>query len=249
MKKIVLVFACFSVLSLTACGKNESVKTTKKTDTSTSSMVKEDGFTSERETPLDIDWPTAEIGTKIPKPVAGEAEDVIYTDDVLRVDLKSITKKDYDNYYNKIKKDYSSDAKKSDSGDRAYFIGYNKEGYELELFFDGEEKTMGIALEAPKGTDSLVWPSEGLGKQIPVPDNKKGTIKYNSDNQFGADISGVSNSGFKKYVDELKKAGFTKDIQSINSSFQGTNDTGVTVYVRYPGGKLMTIMAYSENEE
>ncbi|MCJ0536674.1 hypothetical protein [Enterococcus cecorum] len=47
MKKIVSVFACVSVLTLAACGKNETVKVTKNTVASTSSIVKEDDFTSE----------------------------------------------------------------------------------------------------------------------------------------------------------------------------------------------------------
>lgn len=245
MKKIVLVFACISVLSLAACGKNETVKTTKSTTVSTSSMAKEDDFTSESETPLDIDWPSSDIGKQIPKPTSGEAE-VIYTDEVLRIDLKSITKKDYDNYYNKIKKKYSRDVQNQNSDEEAYFRGYNKENYELELYFDGNEKTITIALESPKGAEDLTWPTDGLGKQVPSPDAKKGTIKYNSDNQFGADISEMSKSDFKKYISKLKQSGFTKNTSSSSEYFRATNDSGVNVSVSYSGGNLMNISAYVE---
>ena len=92
----------------------------------------------------------------------------------------------------------------------------------------------------------MTWLTDGLGKQVPSPEAEKGTIKYNSDNQFGADISGMSKSDFKKYISKLKQSGFTKNTNTSSEYFHTTNDSGVNVSVRYSGGNLMNISAYVE---
>lgn len=79
--------------------------------------------------------------------------------------------------------------------------------------------------------DEYVRPKSELGKMLPIPDSRTGTLVSDDESGFCLEITNISNDNFKKYVDTCWDAGYTEDYSRTDSSFCGSNSDGYNVSI------------------
>lgn len=96
------------------------------------------------------------------------------------------------------------------------------------------------------------WPKEGIAQKIAIPNHDFVIVYPNSNSRkITVKIVGITNEDYKKYVDEIKKLGFTIDSESRESYRSGEytaknkdNDEIEIIYSDLNNAMLITARAY-----
>ena len=77
------------------------------------------------------------------------------------------------------------------------------------------------------------WPTQGLGSDLPAPEN--GTIRssYSNKSSFSATIKGIKQADFDAYVEECQKSGYTIDAESSDRQYEAYNEADQKLTVSY----------------
>lgn len=86
---------------------------------------------------------------------------------------------------------------------------------------------------SPKKLEKINWPTSGLASEVPTPNMKYGSIGYNTEDMFSADMDEADKDDFVEYVDMCKEAGFVIDENVSDNSFAAYDEEGVKVDIYY----------------
>lgn len=216
MKKLKLLLATFMVFGLVGCGGDSS-----------------------------IDWPTSGLATKIPKPEKRKGEIVYNYDDMFDANITNISKEDYNNYVELLKKEGYN----KDFDDKGFMLTtYNDEGYEVMLFFNEDDGEYSINANAPKATGKLEWPKMGLATLIPKIDSEKGNVEIDSESQLLIYVGGMDADKYNDYVQKCMDKGFTKDYDKTEKLFAAHDKNGNSLRVSLEGANTVCITMYAADE-
>lgn len=76
------------------------------------------------------------------------------------------------------------------------------------------------------------WPGKGLGALIPKPDQGKIEITENDDDEFTANVEGVSKDFFDEYAEKCVKAGFNVDVEK-DHDFEAFREDATKIEISY----------------
>ncbi|MGI6224926.1 MAG: lipoprotein [Peptococcales bacterium] len=163
MRKMLIIFIVFFlVLSLAGCGVKEKIesKVSEKIVEKTLETVVGDG-----DTKIDIDggkitvkdkdggeatfggteWPKNGISDYIPEFKAGKISGVIQNaDSSALIMVEEVKKKDFESYYEKIKKDFTENVFEMNSDDAITFFGENGKDFAVQLTYEVENEILTI---------------------------------------------------------------------------------------------------------
>ncbi|MCQ2498578.1 MAG: zinc-ribbon domain-containing protein [Lachnospiraceae bacterium] len=98
---------------------------------------------------------------------------------------------------------------------------------------------------SPKKLEKINWPTSGLASEVPTPNMKYGSIGYNSEDMFRADMDEVDKDDFVEYVDMCKNAGFIVAAKEGDTDYKAFNADGVKVEISfYSIGEKANIHVY-----
>ena len=216
MKKLKLLLAAFMVFGLVGCGGDSS-----------------------------IDWPTSGLATKIPKPEKGNGEIVYNDEDMFNANITDISKEDYSNYVDLLKKDGYD----KDFDDKGFMLTtYNDEGYEIMLFFNEDDGEYSINANAPKATGKLEWPKVGLATLIPKIDSEKGNVDIDSESQLLIYVGDMDADKYNDYVQKCMEKGFTKDYDKTEKLFTAHDKNDNSLRISLEGANTVCITMYAADE-
>lgn len=183
-------------------------------------------------------WSDVVLGDMIPEPESHFGEIIHNTDEYLMIDIFKTKAKQYSEYVNACtKKGFTVEAEKTEYS----YNAFNKDGYELDLYYDEDETEMSITLDAPEEYGELDWPNNEITKLIPKPKSKVGKVEESSLYDFCAYIGETSLDDYQEYVKLCSEKGFTIDEDKSKKYFSAKNSDGYELHVDYAGNKRMYI--------
>lgn len=183
-------------------------------------------------------WSDVVLGDMIPEPESHFGEIIHNTDEYLMIDVFKTKAKQYSEYVNACtKKGFTVEAEKTEYS----YNAFNKDGYELDLYYDEDETEMSITLDAPEEYGELDWPDNEITKLIPKPKAKVGKVEESSLYDFCAYIGETSLDDYQEYVKLCSEKGFTIDEDKSKKYFSAKNNDDYKLDVDYIGNKRMYI--------
>lgn len=183
-------------------------------------------------------WSDVVLGDMIPEPESHFGEIIHNTDEYLMIDVFKTKAKQYSEYVNACtKKGFTVEAEKTEYS----YNAFNKDGYELDLYYDEDETEMSITLDAPEEYGELDWPDNEITKLIPKPKAKVGKVEESSLYDFCAYIGETSLDDYQEYVKLCSEKGFTIDEDKSKKYFSAKNNDEYKLDVDYIGNKRMYI--------
>lgn len=187
---------------------------------------------------LSGEWANLLLGNRLPQ-LTGYAIDIETNDkDWLELTVEGVDRTGFVNYIAACENiGYTVDAERDEND----FNAFDSEGYELELYFDEDEKTLEIDLSAPEELMEFGWPSTGLGAMLPATASNRGSIWWNDNESFGADIGNMDKEAFSAYADKCKDAGYNIDYVKGEEYFEAYSAEGYFLTIYYQGGNVIEI--------
>lgn len=170
------------------------------------------GCGSDSEEYTTITWATSGIGSLAPKPKSTKGKISIDSEDSYQATISEVSVDDFKSYVNDCKKkgfdvDYSSVD--------GMYTAKDKKGYALSVYYQDDEETMDIIINAPEQETT----AEKTTKSSKKKSSKKSTSS--SDNvspEFKATMDSYEEF-FNDYVDFMKKYKNSTDITSMASDY------------------------------
>lgn len=170
------------------------------------------GCGSDSEEYTTITWATSGIGSLAPKPKSTKGKISIDSEDSYQATISEVSVDDFKSYVNDCKKkgfdvDYSSVD--------GMYTAKDKKGYDLSVYYQDDEETMDIIINAPEQETT----AEKTTKSSKKKSSKKSTSS--SDNvspEFKATMDSYEEF-FNDYVDFMKKYKNSTDITSMASDY------------------------------
>ncbi len=217
MKKLfVILLAVIMIISLAACGKNETIEKTS--------------------------WEDIELSQYIPKPEKFNGNVTTNRNDVTIFKVVEITKSEYKDYVQQcINMGYGVDLE-YENWDTVYGA-FNNEGYSVRIIFNDTSKEMNVTVQVPETQTmkEIAWPSSGLATVVPVPTSTLGYISWNNSDKFIAHLGNTSREAFNDYVKECEDYGFTIDFSKSDKSYSALNNDGYKLHLMYLGANVIEI--------
>lgn len=169
------------------------------------------GCGSDSEEYTTITWATSGIGSLAPKPKSTKGKISIDSEDSYQATISEVSVDDFKSYVNDCKKkgfdvDYSSVD--------GMYTAKDKKGYALSVYYQDDEETMDIIINAPE--------QETTAEKTTKSSKKKSSKKSNSSSGVNADFKATMDSYeefFNDYVDFMKKYKNSTDITSMASDY------------------------------
>lgn len=170
------------------------------------------GCGSDSEEYTTITWATSGIGSLAPKPKSTKGKISIDSEDSYQATISEVSVDDFKSYVNDCKKkgfdvDYTSVD--------GMYTAKDKKGYDLSVYYQDDEETMDIIINAPEQETT----AEKTTKSSKKKSSKKSTSS--SDNvspEFKATMDSYEEF-FNDYVDFMKKYKNSTDITSMESDY------------------------------
>jgi hypothetical protein len=170
------------------------------------------GCGSDSEEYTTITWATSGIGSLAPKPKSTKGKISIDSEDSYQATISEVSVDDFKSYVNDCKKkgfdvDYTSVD--------GMYTAKDKKGYDLSVYYQDDEETMDIIINAPEQETTAEKTTKGSKKKS----SKKSTSS--SDNvspEFKATMDSYEEF-FNDYVDFMKKYKNSTDITSMASDY------------------------------
>lgn len=193
-----------------------------------SNAQKENDRLLEEKYSMQYEWPPSGLSTYLPRPesVYGKVE----TDNETRfnIELYKISRSDFDNYVKACEeKGFNISITKTDG----VFYAYNGDECSLDMFYDEDEETLELFLDAPLPMEEIKWPNNDLTKRIPKPNSLIGNIRWNNSENFGVYIDDITAEEYEEYVDKCIEAGFSIDYSRGEKTFSATDADGYKIVV------------------
>ena len=169
------------------------------------------GCGSDSEEYTTITWATSGIGSLAPKPKSTKGKISIDSENSYQATISEVSVDDFKSYVNDCKKkgfdvDYTSVD--------GMYTAKDKKGYDLSVYYQDDEETMDIIINAPE--------QETTAEKTTKSSKKKSSKKSNSTSSVSADFKATMDSYeefFNDYVDFMKKYKNSTDITSMASDY------------------------------
>ncbi len=193
-----------------------------------SNAQKENDRLLEEKYSVQYEWPSNGLSTYLTRPesVYGKIE----TDNETRfnIELYKISRSDFDDYAKACEKNgFNISITKTDG----VFYAYNENECSLDMFYDEDEETLELFLDAPIPMEEIKWPDNDLTKRIPKPNSLIGNIRWNNSENFGVYIDNITAGEYEEYVDRCIEAGFSIDYSRGEKTFSATDAEGYKIVV------------------
>ena len=155
----------------------------------------------------DYDWPSQKDGFAAAIPKIGDRPDYAYVHDrECSITLQNATQDMFNEYVEQAKKDgFTIDVTVTDNT----YNAYNEDDLELDVSYLASSKIMYVKLyDAIEWSSPLVWPTQGVMKEVPKPDSDSAFIETMSNSYFKAFINDVTPDKFMEYIETCLAAGF-----------------------------------------
>ena len=170
------------------------------------------GCGSDSEEYTTITWATSGIGSLAPKPKSTKGKISIDSEDSYQATISEVSVDDFKSYVNDCKKKVFDVDYTSVDG---MYTAKDKKGYDLSVYYQDDEETMDIIINAPEQETT----AEKTTKSSKKKSSKKSTSS--SDNvspEFKATMDSYEEF-FNDYVDFMKKYKNSTDITSMASDY------------------------------
>lgn len=131
--------------------------------------------------------------------------------------------------------------------DGSFYGAYDKEGTYLSVALDGTQYE--LVVRESKINNTFTWPSAGMATKIPKLDSTVGTIDVDTSSTFAVYVGEIEEEEFKAYVEECINMGFNQDYQKGDTYFNGKNQNGDSIQIRYEGVNTMFILVEAKGDE
>lgn len=133
--------------------------------------------------------------------------------------------------------------------DATSFNAYDEAGNELNLDFLPNVEDDPIYLKMYKALEfgTLVWPTQGILKEVPQPDSEEMMVESMSSDYFKAYVNNMPSEKFLAYVQQCMDAGFDGRYENGSNTFYGTKEVGddrITVSLELKRNRVMQITVY-----
>lgn len=230
MRKLVTILTITAMVALTGCSTQEEVKPKTNQEPVKEEVVKEPTY----------DWSDSELVKTVPFPETDKTSIEEDNDEMFWVYING-DKKSFTSYVEKCKKNgFNIDIQEIEG---ETFAAYNEDGTRLSLHLDGTQYELTVTESMIK--DNIVWPSTGMSSLITNPNKSVGTVVVDSSDQFIAYIGDVTKEEFKTYMEGCISKGFKYDFSKGGTYFNGRNNDGDYIYLKYGGVNTMYISMMS----
>lgn len=193
----------------------------------------------------DYYWPEEGFAKTVPR--WGDQPDYSYVNDrEFSATILDATEEIFAQYVAKCKEEgFNVDV----TEDATHFNAYDEAGNELDLDFLQNVEDDPIYLKMYKALefDALIWPTQGILKDVPQPDSEEMMVESMATGFFKAYINDMSPEKFLAYVQQCMDAGFDGRYEKDSNSFYGTKrdgDDSVTVSIELKRNRVMLITVY-----
>ena len=185
-----------------------------------------------------IDWSTIRLNEVLPDPSLSNGEIKDNTKDYLSIIYSKSSMQEYNEYLNKcLEEGYEIDAEESESS----YYAFNEDGYHLSLYYDEDEESLSIDLDAPIVMNEIEWPKSELGNILPMPESTYGNVNYEYSDSFSVYIGNTPKDKYAAYVNQCLDYGFNVDYSKGDDYFYAKNSDGWDLSVSYEGYNTMEI--------
>lgn len=108
------------------------------------------------------------------------------------------------------------------------FQGNDGQIYTVEYAAENNGYSLQSGAKAAKS-----WTEKDFAKAIPTPDTRFITVDYDNDDYYQFTAYDITFEQYQAYCNECQTAGFTNDIEDNKGSFWCTNDSGLTLNIKY----------------
>ena len=183
-------------------------------------------------------WSDLELSGFLPEPKSNVGEILTDSKEYLSIDIHKTSVDEYKNYLDECQSmGFTVDNDKQEYN----YNAFNKEGYELSLWYNDSDKELHIALDAPMKMEMLKWPTSEIASLLPVPKSRIGSISWESSDGFFIYVGDTSKDDYAAYVDECSAKGFSVDYDKGDTYYYADNADGYHISLRYQGNNVMTI--------
>lgn len=186
------------------------------------------------------------LGEMIPELPNDRGEININSSETLDIDLDKISAKEYSSYTALCKEKGYNIEMEADSDS---FDGYNKDGYNLSLYYSSYKKELSITLKAPMKLSEIEWPDNIASSQLPKPKSKIGKFYFEYDDSFFVYIGETSKTDYAEYVSACSNMGFNVDYNKGDDHYSADNNDGWHIRIEYVGNNIMSIDIDPPDEE
>lgn len=192
-------------------------------------------------------WDEIKLAERLPE-INNKME--IYSNDETSfyADIKNYSYNHFKDYIDECKNmGYDINSKTEDG----FYSAYNSENYFLQLTWNeayskNESDGMSVELQVPRGiSEDFEWPVSGLGEEIPMMNDKTGSIESNSADYLSFYVSNVTQKEFDSYISECKSSGYTIDVDESSKSFDGFKENGTKISIYLNDTKEMDVTVES----
>lgn len=188
--------------------------------------------------PVKIKWDEMVLGEQLPEPPANKGEIHENSADMLWINIKSISDKQYADYIDACKEmEFTVDCESNS----AAYSAYNVDGYKLTLSHYGDKEDLSIKLEKPMEMSEISWPDSKAGNQLPVPKSTIGKFAHEYDDNFLVYIGNTSKTDYNNYVKACSDKGFTVDYNKGDNYYYANNGEGWHISLKYEGNNIMSV--------
>lgn len=131
--------------------------------------------------------------------------------------------------------------------DGTLYAAYDKEGTYISVALDGTQYE--LVVRESKINNTFTWPSVGMATKIPKLDSTVGTVDVDTSSTFAVYVGEIEEDEFKAYVEECIGMGFNQDYQKGDTYFNGKNQNGDSIQIRYEGVNTMFIRVEEKGDE
>ena len=170
------------------------------------------GCGSDSEEYTTITWATSGIGSLAPKPKSTKGKISIDSEDSYQATISEVSVDDFKSYVNDCKKkgfdvDYTSVD--------GMYTAKDKKGYDLSVYYQDDEETMDIIINAPEQETT----AEKTTKSSKKKSSKKSTSSSDNVSPEFKKIMDTYEDFFNDYVDFMKKYNNSTDIVSMATDY------------------------------
>ena len=193
----------------------------------------------------DYYWPDAGFAKTVPR--WGDQPDYSYAGDrEFNATILDATEEIFAQYVAKCKEEgFNVDV----TEDATSFNAYDEAGNELDLDFLHNVEDHPIYLKMYKALEfgALVWPTQGILKEVPQPDSEEMMVESMSTDYFKAFVNNMPPEKFLNYVQQCMDAGFDGRYENGSNTYYGTKEIGddrITVSLELKRNRVMQITVY-----
>lgn len=193
-----------------------------------------------------LNWDSHTVSKVLPKPPSEVGTYTSESKDSTTVIVGDITKDQYFAYCDTCReKGFNIE----ETGYETSFTAFSEDGYKLNIKYTAGNRQMKMTLDFPMNFTPIIWPQYGIGAMIPAPPSLSGKVAYDNKNSYSVYIENMTPADYEEYVQQCIAAGFNKDMNRYDNSYNANNSTGEKLRITYKGNNVIYIDLYGHYDK